>query len=169
MPAYGVFAQDTWRVTPRLNLTYGLRWDVAPPPTFTRGLGMFALTQVSNLSTVAIAPLGTSLYKTDWGSFGPRLGLAYSIFNRQNYTAVLRGGFGVFYDVQNALLGYMLGATPPASAQALYPNSVYPLTGSQLIAPLVSTTPPFTNFQGFDPNLKNQKTYQWNVALEQQL
>jgi hypothetical protein len=168
-PTYGIYAQDAWKATRKLNLTYGLRWDVAPAPTFTQGPGMYGVTQISDLSNLALAPAGTSLYRTDWGSVAPRVGFAYSLLQAKDFATVLRGGFGIFYDVQNPLVGYMLGTTPPSSASVTYPNAPYPLTGSQLVAPSVSTTPPFSNFESFDPHLKNQRYYQWNLSIEQQL
>src|ERR1700677_3305997 len=40
----GVFAQDSWRVVPRLTLTYGLRWDVDFAPSSTSGPSLLAVT-----------------------------------------------------------------------------------------------------------------------------
>jgi hypothetical protein len=93
----GLFVEDSWRVTPRLTLNYGLRYDT----TF----GLFTASGQSQLDNPALATL-TALdvpFFKDWGAphdyrlqFGPRLGLAYALGEKRN--TVLRAGFGMFYN-----------------------------------------------------------------------
>ncbi|MBV9506922.1 MAG: TonB-dependent receptor [Acidobacteriia bacterium] len=167
-PVFSAYAADTWRTTKRVVLTYGLRWDVAPAPSFTQGPGLLAVTQISNPAVTAIAPAGTPLYGTVYTNLAPRLGIAYSLFERTSWNTILHGGWGIFYDVQNPLVGYTLGA-PPGSASTLYTNPTYPLTPTQLTPPVIALTPPFLNSTAFDPKTKTARTYQWNVTLEQQI
>ncbi len=68
---FGFFAQDQWRVTPKLTLNYGLRYD------FETGLGFFV--------------------NPDRKDFAPRIGLAYSPDSK----TVVRAGYGLFYDKYN--------------------------------------------------------------------
>jgi hypothetical protein len=65
---FGLFAQDQWRLTPKLTLNYGLRWD------FETGL--------------------TQIINHDFRGFQPRVGLAYSPTKH----TVIRSGFGIFDD-----------------------------------------------------------------------
>jgi Carboxypeptidase regulatory-like domain/TonB dependent receptor len=110
---WGFFAQDSWRVTPKLTLNYGLRWD------FESGLSQY----VNN-------------YYRAWQ---PRLGFAYSPDSK----TVIRAGFGLFYDrydmtfffvpnTQKVVAGYLCGNNAPASiASACQATGVLPqnLTG----------------------------------------
>ncbi len=68
---WGLFAQDQWRITPKLTLNYGLRWD------YESGLSSF----VNNY----------------YNEFQPRIGLAYSPDSK----TVIRAGYGIFFDRQN--------------------------------------------------------------------
>jgi hypothetical protein len=76
---WGFFAQDQWRVTPKLTFNYGLRWD------FETGLG--------------------STIESDFRGFQPRIGFAYSPDSK----TVIRGGFGTFFDRNNLTFFFTTG------------------------------------------------------------
>ncbi len=170
----GVFAQDTWRVVPRLTLTYGLRWDTDFAPTSLSGPGFPAVVgfNLSNLANLALAPAGTPPYKTTYGNVAPRIGLAYVVSQSSQWQTVIRGGFGVFYDLASSEAGNL--AQPiyyPFGAQNDLGSVGFPLTGSALNPPLV-VPPSNTNYlylQAFNPNLQLPYTLQWNIAIEQSL
>jgi outer membrane receptor protein involved in Fe transport len=91
---FSVYGQDTWKITPRFTLMYGLRWDVNPP---IRGKDAandpFTLLNLNNPATMALAPRGTPLYETTYGNFAPRVGVAYQFAGVRNWDAVVRAGF----------------------------------------------------------------------------
>jgi hypothetical protein len=170
----GLYAQDTWRVSARLTLTYGLRWDIDFSPQSLNGPNFAAVTgfNLSDLSNLTLAPAGTPPYKTTYGNFAPRLGLAYQISQNPNWQTVLRGGLGIFYDLASSEAGNIVGfANYPFGAEAFNFFTTFPLN-SALATPPPITPPNATNFEqllAFDPNLKLPYTLQWNVALGQAL
>src|SRR5260370_17564861 len=131
----------------RLTLTYGLRWDVdfvpQSDPSFTSVTGF----NLSNLSNLALAPPGVPPYKTTYGNFAPRLGVAYQLTASQDWQTVLRGGFGVFYDLASSEMGNQVfgGNYPYGSAPFLF-AATFPLPAAQPSPPPI--TPPNTTNQG---------------------
>jgi hypothetical protein len=115
----GLFVEDSWRVTQRLTMNYGLRYDT----TF----GLFTASGASQLDNPALATLKTldvPFFK-DWGAphdyrlqFGPRLGLAYAFGDSRN--TVLRAGFGLFYNdlAQNGWVTAFQAVNTPAGTCA---------------------------------------------------
>jgi hypothetical protein len=174
----GVFAQDTWHITPRLTMTYGLRWDVdfvmSSSPEFNAVTGF----DLSNLSNLALLPAGTPPYKTKWGNLAPRIGLAYQVSESQRWQTVLRGGFGVFYDLASSEAGNDVGVNqyPFGSSAALLGipfggTATFPLSPDSAKPPQI-VAPDATNgglLTALDPNLGSPHTLQWNIALEQAL
>ena len=83
----GVFAQDNWKVSPRLTLEIGVRWDhetiPGPDPNLTTATGSFV-----PYAGMANAP-------SDNFDFGPRIGFAYNLSGSGE--TVLRGGYGLYY------------------------------------------------------------------------
>jgi outer membrane receptor protein involved in Fe transport len=51
---FSMFAQDTWKASHRLTLTYGVRWDYNPPPTETNGHAPYAISEITNLATATL-------------------------------------------------------------------------------------------------------------------
>jgi len=104
----GLFAQDTWRASRRLTLVYGLRWDVDFAPSSNPGLLAVTGYNLNNLSSLALASPGTPPFHTPYDNIAPRLGLAYQIRENPKSQTVLRGGFGVFYDLATSEVGASL-------------------------------------------------------------
>lgn len=163
------FVQDEWKATSRLALSLGFRWDINPAPTDAKGPVPYTVTQVTNLATTQLAPLGTPLWKTDWIGFAPRLGVAYQLSSGSERSAVLRAGFGVFYDLGNTRGSSGYEGIGYATSQNVSSPS-FPLTSEQLTVPAPSISTPYnTAVYGFDPNLRLPYSLQYNLALEQQL
>lgn len=170
---FSAFAQDEWKITQRLNLSMGLRWEVNPAPSVTQGLLPYTTEGAGNFSTMTLAPEGTPLWKTTWYNFAPRLGAAYVLHNSSAGETVLRGGVGVFFDSgqQTGTLGF-LGPGLSNFANLGYANGSspvsFPLPLSQfpVIAPPV---PPYSTVLAYPPHLQLPYTLQWNLAVEQSL
>jgi Carboxypeptidase regulatory-like domain/TonB dependent receptor len=164
-----VYGQDTWKISPRLTLTYGLRWDVNPA-LMGKNLANapFTVTGLNDPANLALAPRGTPLYQTTYGNVAPRVGLAYQLGGGANWTSVLRGGFGIFYDLGYGSLGGVSSYFPYEAAKII-PQAPFPLTGQNATPPAFSTSPPVSNILVAEPHLSLPRTYQWNAALEQSL
>jgi hypothetical protein len=166
---FSLYGQDTWKLTPRFTLTYGLRWDVNPP---LRGKNAandpFTVTGLDNLATLALAPRGTPLYKTTYGNVAPRLGIAWQFLSRQEWSTVLRAGAGVFYDLGQGSVGGTTSYFPYIASKSIQAVP-FPLSSLDAAPPPLSLDPPVITLVVADPHLKLPRSYQWNVALEQSL
>lgn len=172
----GAYAQDTWKAASRLSLTYGVRWDVDFVPSTANSPDFLALTNVGDPSSIAVAPPGTPVFRTRYINFAPRVGVTYALLPVPKREMLLRGGFGVFYDLATTQTGDMVETTPvfPFGATASCPpvcnggSLTFPLPAA-IVQPPPITLSPTQTLTGFDPNLKLPYSLQWNVSLEQSL
>ena len=122
--SFGGYAQDTWRVRPRLTLSYGLRYEYYLPQSDVHNniLGFFPGQQSTRFPD---APSGIlypgdpgspnkALVYPDYNNFAPRFGFAWDMFG--NAKLVMRGGFGIFYDIEDGALNLQFGGQPPFGA-----------------------------------------------------
>ena len=166
----GVFAQDTWRVLPRLTMTYGIRWDIDFTPSTLSGPNFAGVTgfNLNDLSNLALAPPGTPPFGTRYGNIAPRIGLAYQLTKSNRWQTVVRGGFGVFYDLATSESGNLYSNYNYPFGSFSYPPGAYPAV---IAAPPV--VPPDASNGGrlysLDPHLRLPYTLEWNAAIEQAL
>jgi len=85
---FGFFAQDTWRITPKFTLNYGVRYDVEISPLFAPATSVNAAAEKA-LGVVEGIP-------RDYNNVAPRIGLAWD--PKGDGKTVVRAGYGIFYD-----------------------------------------------------------------------
>jgi hypothetical protein len=163
------FAQDTFRVAPRLTLTLGLRWEINPAPKESRGNDPLVILGSDNPATMTPAPFGTKLFKTTFGNFAPRFGVSYQWSNHPGFERVIRGGAGIFYDLGEGPAGQAFGNTSPYEGEKLLFGVPFPLSAANAAPAPPNRTPPFVLAFGVSQNLKLPYTVQANVAIEQSL
>ena len=167
---FSFYGQDTWKITPRFTVTYGLRWDINPALKGKNSANdPFTVTGLNDPATLALAPRGTPLYQTTYGNVAPRVGVAYQLREGSKEGTVLRAGFGTFYDLGQGSLGAVSSFFPYNVQKNIF-LAPFPLSPENAAPPTLSTSPPLTvALNVADPHLKLPRTYQWNFALEQSL
>ena len=190
----GLYAQDTWRMGPRVTLNYGLRWEPFFPPQLQNGavyqFDMTRFTQNVHSTVFPNAPAG--LYfpgdagfptkagmQTQWGNLGPRVGIAWDP-NGDGKTSV-RASFGRSFEFVNAQFHLNTAVAPPWGSEIRLNNPPggldNPFLGSgqtnifPLPATLTSNAPFSINgpYLSLSNNMAATNVNLWNVTLERQL
>jgi len=162
---FSAFAQDAWRISQRLTLTYGLRWEINPAPS---GTPARTVNGISNPSTAVLAPAGTRFYSTKKRDLAPRIGVAYQPFAGRG--TVVRAGFGTFYDLGYTFLGVALTPTQyPFARSRTFTNT--PIQDPAFFAevPPLNQNPPYPRLFAYYPEHQTPRTYQYSFAVEQPL
>jgi hypothetical protein len=181
------FFQDDFKVTPRLTLNLGLRYDYGRPREEARGLyrgfdptvpnpaagGRLGAIVSADASRGGIQAEHFGLVEPDRTNFGPRAGFAYLL----NDQTVVRGGYGIYYapviynDFGNAgALGYSPGAVninfglDAGITLENYPNIPAPNPSAQAVGELDRTDVDY-----FTKDFKTGRTAQWSLDLQRQL
>jgi hypothetical protein len=140
-----LFVEDTWRISRRLTATYGLRWEISPPPAAGHGTtANFFVT-----ATPVVASGGQPLWQTTNANFAPRIGIAFQPM--EGGRTVIRAGLGVYYDSSLSLAGDLVSGGP--------------LTVAAFSSQQGNAVSTFLNF-GFTPQLRLPSVKQWNISVE---
>jgi Carboxypeptidase regulatory-like domain/TonB dependent receptor len=166
---YSFFVQDIWKSTPRLTLTYGLRWEInTPMHSITPGKPLYAVTGVFDSGPFGLAPPSTPLWHTRFDNFAPRFGATFQLTPQ----TVLRGGIGRYYDLGYG--GNISGTMVyfPYDAASLVSGPIpFDFTNAVFQAPPFTLVPSSSTayISAVDPNLKVPFTYEWNAAIQRGL
>jgi hypothetical protein len=165
---YGAFAQDQWRVSSKLTVNLGLRWDLFTPVAERHDRQSdFFLGANSTLAIAGQNGISNTILGIQKHNFSPRLGLAY----RVNEKTVVRAAYGLFYfDEQGTggssrlFINYPFAAQYGVSCSSTVPclqtSTGIPNTLSKINLPTVVYQP--------TPNL-TPNMQQWNLTIERQL
>ena len=167
---FSAYGQDSWKASPRLTLSYGLRWEVNTSPTDRHGNYTFTVVGLDNPSTMTLAPFGTPLWKTTYNNFAPRIGVAYQLSQSSGRETVVRGGIGIFYDVGTGPIGKgVIGVTLPYDR--IQEFQTFPFDFNKISIPPINFNPepPYGALFVSDPNLELPRTYEWNASAERSL
>ena len=187
---FGLFAQDQYRITNNLTLSYGLRWEMPFPYSDKNGqlysydpatgglvvpdsgLGLVNSFYPKNIpitTASAVRYPANTLVNMDWKNIEPRFGFAYKLGKSGN--TVIRGGYGIYTNLLYSALasGALVGG--PYGGSVTYYNAL--TNGNPLFSfpsPFLPTgTTAVQNVTGVDPNVRTPYTQQWNMTLERQI
>lgn len=183
----GLFFQDSIKLTRRLTIDVGMRWEPFFP--FTDDNGKLAVWRPGEKSQRYLnAPVGV-LYVGDpgvpdsgiparWNNFAPRLGFAWDVMG-DGKTAI-RGGYGIFYDYPNALSTNSQADQAPFgtvlttfgsltnSFNDPYAGTINPFPGS-LNPPKDAIFPQYSTQFVYAGDFRNPYVQSWNLTVERQL
>lgn len=185
---WGIYAQDQFKVSSRLTVNYGIRWELQQPYTDTLGAlytwdpatnGLVVLDDglnrvnalyPKNIPITAASQAGypSTLARFDKNNIQPRVGFAYKPFGDKT---VIRGGYGIYTNLIYATLARSHLTGGPFSGSVTYNNRI------ENGLPLFSFPSPFLssgsaavqNVNGVNPNLTAPYTQQWNLTVERQM
>ncbi len=187
---FGVYVQDDWRVSSKMTLNLGLRYDFDIPRTerFDR-LNWFDFDAVSplagkvpgfpNLKGVMRYASGDrrSPYDGDYNNIQPRFGIAYALGKKMS----LRGGYGIYYSVSRASIKGEVGSAFRSGSSIQFSRDSNFTQYATLANPFPTglTFPPGPTkdplsyiglgFDSYDPKTVNPQIQQWNFSFQREL
>lgn len=178
-----LWANDTWKVTSKLTLTLGLRWDAFPHAyTEKDDVASFYVSRYNPANAPQVNSKGQiipgtgdllngmgiagkdgiprGLVQNHWAVFEPRIGIAWRPFGNNT---VLRTGFGLYYERVQGNDIYNVAPNPPFSSTVTIYNTQLsnPQGGSSAILPASLTA--------YDPAYPTSSTLQYNFGIQHQM
>jgi hypothetical protein len=187
----GMYAQDSWKITPRFTLNYGIRWEPYFPQQFTDGriilvdLNAFAKGQHTN--QFVNAPPGVFYpgdpgfpskagMRTKWGDIMPRVGIVWDPTGSGKTS--IRASYGMFYDIFPAEFAQNIATGNPFDPPVVVnkvnftsPWANYPGGNPFPLAPLTPNAPflPNGSFISTDYNIGPTSVHTWNLSVQRQV
>jgi len=175
---WAVYAQDSYKMTPKLVVNYGLRYDhfgvvydnhPSLQANFFPGPGsdLFAQIRSGQVLTTPNSP-NDRPWNPQYGTLSPRVGFAYDI--EGNGKTSIRGGYGISYERNFGNVTFNIIQNPPNYAvltinnTPVTTNNLGPLGGESGTVPL-----PPSSLRAVDPNIRQASTQFYSLTLEHQL
>jgi hypothetical protein len=183
---WAIYAEDSWRVTPRFTFNYGLRYEhygvqhnsnpnLDSNLYYGPGSNIFQQINTAQIFTVPNSPI-KGLWKPRWGTAGPRIGFAYDVFGDGKTS--LRGGYGITYERNFGNVTFNMIQNPPNNATSQITGGVAPVSVSNLgpfagaTCPTLPAKPcvlPPVSPRNVAQDIQVARTQFWGVSLDRRL
>jgi hypothetical protein len=178
----GLYTQDDWKVTNRLTLNLGIRYELYTQPIDSNNLGSLFDLVTHQFAVPGQGGFSRAIVQGDHDDWAPRIGFAYQVTPK----FVARGGYGLFYAMrdQNQSVTQFSGNTPNVPTVSLPPVSAsetvtppYTINTPITVLPATTTLAGFTPTKPYSVEIKTQslnnalmpKLYQYNLDLQYQI
>jgi outer membrane receptor protein involved in Fe transport len=179
---FALYGQDSWKMTPRLTLNYGLRYEyygvqhngdakLDSNLYYGTGTNLFERLRNAQMLLAPNSPIG-ELWKPRYGDLGPRVGFAYALTGDGKTS--IRGGYGISYERNFGNVTFNMIQNPPnyasvqltgANAGQVTVNDLGPFAGAAgMQVPLPPSSP-----RHVDQNIKTAQTQMWSLSGEREL
>jgi hypothetical protein len=157
---FGAYAQDDFKMTQRITLNLGLRWEAITDPRDANG----KMANLLNLTDPTTTVLKNSYFSVAKKDFQPRVGFAWQL--NGSGTSVVRAGFGMFHDhiLPYSYVALASGTPPFFTTLSDLTNPIFPTDTNLTSGP---TPPP--QFNVFPSRVKEPSKIQYNLTLQQQV
>jgi Carboxypeptidase regulatory-like domain/TonB-dependent Receptor Plug Domain/TonB dependent receptor len=177
----GGFVEDDWKVTPKLTLNLGLRYDFATPPM--EGKNRMANFNPAGAGSLDFATSGSvgerALVDPGTTNFGPRIGIAYALDQK----TVVRAGYGVYYTLLERIGSEnQMALNPPFLVNKAPSSTTVPILTPEVGFPSDFLDPPTINsdtiaqgvlqpfhIRAVDPSAKVPMVQQWSFGVQREI
>jgi len=170
---YGFFAQDDWKITPRLTLNLGLRYDYqhVPPPFPALIAASLTNSAIGSLGPVADLQAQIGNHPNDVNNFGPRVGLSWDPFG--DAKTVIHAGYGLYYGrIINAMILNTYEAAGGTNGQYVIPS-----INGQVVSSTVPAFPqvvgsgkfPTPSLDFFAKGFQNPQVHEFDLSVQREL
>jgi len=183
---WAIYAQDSWRVTPRFTFNYGLRYEhygvqhnnnpnLDSNLYYGPGANIFQQINTAQILTVPNSPI-KGLWKPRWGTAAPRIGFAYDLFGDGKTS--LRGGYGISYERNFGNVTFNMIQNPPNNATVGISGGVAAVSASNLgpfagaVCPTLPAKPcvlPPVSPRNTAQDIQVAQTQFWGVSIDHRL
>ena len=173
---HGLYLQDDYRITNKLTVNLGVRWEMATPWVEQHDRMANFVPSAGTVYPVGSPQIpGRSIYFANYKDFGPRFGISYAITPR----TVIRAGYGYFYDFNSVSVNNLGTESPPFSGTLSITNNTTATNLVTGITPLSSGFLPYRSYGSFtpaglsfaywSPHEPDSTVQQRNISIQQQL